>query len=124
MSQIASDELHHLTFKINVTGDFGKWITENGNMTIVLPIDAHVRLNSDVKDPLGYFLCTVMPHVDGAIRSSVKDRVDDLIADKTLHCTDVDHIHSIVVHMKVICIECNQHGSVKTGVTATLERRT
>jgi hypothetical protein len=42
MCQIVSDKLNHLAFIINVTGDFGKWVTENENTTLVLSIDTQV----------------------------------------------------------------------------------
>jgi hypothetical protein len=79
---------------------------------------------SDAKDPLGSIVCMVMSCANDAIRSSVKDQVDDRIADKTLHCTDIDRIHSIVDHMKVTHINCDRHSSDKTSVTVTLERCT
>jgi hypothetical protein len=107
MTKIVGDKLSHVSFKINVTGEFGRWITENDYTTFVLSVKTQVRFDSDAEDPFGSIGCATMPFVDGAIHSTIKDRVDDLIADKNLHSTDVEHIYSIVDCLQVTSVDCD-----------------
>jgi hypothetical protein len=65
-----------------------------------------------------------MPFIDSAIRSTVEDQLEDLIAAKGLNYTDPDHLHSIVDSLQVTYIDCDQNGSNLNGVTTTLDRKT
>jgi hypothetical protein len=126
MFRICADKLNNVIGNIDITGEFGLWMTENETITIQLPNLVQLSYDNDLEDPyptLGLRIASIGTQ----IRDGLKNLIEDYINDNrtTCSCTDLPHLLLIIDDLEITYLSINSKGNVDCmGAPQILGRHT
>jgi hypothetical protein len=86
MFRICLTKLSNVICNVEISGDFGSWMTKNGTATIQIPIPTQQFYNIALEDPYRSFSMRTS-NVGTMIRDHLKDLIEDFIDNGQSHCS-------------------------------------
>jgi hypothetical protein len=89
--------------KLNISGEFGQWLTTDGSNEIQVHIPLSVFYDTDAEDPF-IRMNVQKSNITISIREGLKNKIESMVKSNaaTVSCADIDRLLLVVEEMDII----------------------
>ena len=126
MFRICLTKLSTVICNVEISDDFGLWMTKNGATTIQIPIPTQQHYDMTLEDPY-YSLSMRTFNVGAMIRDHLKDMIEDYVDNDQNHCScaNLNRLMLLLFELEITYVPIDDNGDVlRTADPLILNRHT
>jgi hypothetical protein len=124
MCRICMDRLNRAIGKLDISGEFGEWLTNDGSQPVYVSILLQIFHNMNVADP---FVALSVQRFNGGILilEGLKSWIESVINKNptVLSCTDIERLSLVVEEMEISYLPLNDTGDIDRSATPLVLHR-
>ena len=126
MFRICLTKLSNVVCNVEISGDFGLWMTKNGTTTIQIPIPTQQYYDMALEDPYHSFSMRTF-NVGAMIRDHLKDTIEDFVDNDQNHCScmNLNHLTLLLFELEITYMPIDDNGNIlRTADPLILDQHT
>ena len=126
MFRICLTKLSNVICNVEISGDFGLWMTKNGTTAIQIPIPTQQYYDMALEDPYRLFSMRTF-NVGAMIRDHLKDAIEDFVDNGQNHCscTNFNRLTLLLYALEITYLPIDDDGNIlRTADPLILNRHT
>jgi hypothetical protein len=124
MFRICINQLNNAICNIEISSDFGLWMTKNGTTNLQLPLSVQLHYDITLEDPFSALSLRAMS-IGTVIHDSMKNLIEDYVNDNQTICTwtNLSYLLLIIDELEITYMSVDSNGDVNcTGTPEILGR--
>ena len=126
MFRVCLTKLSNVICNIEISGDFGLWMTKNGTTAIQIPIPTQQYYDITLEDPYRSFSMRTF-NVGAMIRDHLKDAIEDFVDNGQNHCScsNLNRLTLLLYALEITYLPIDDDGNIlRTADPLILNRHT
>jgi hypothetical protein len=126
MFRMCLTKLSNVICNVEISGDFGLWMTKNGTTAIQIPIPTQQYYDVTLEDPYNSFSMRTF-NVGAMIRDHLKNMIEDFVNNSRNHCScsNLDRLILLLYALEITYLPTDNDGDIlRTAEPLVLNRHT